>query len=50
MAAAALLLAGSAEAQVITLQAKLTGGAEAPNAVNTGAHGFATITINRATG
>jgi hypothetical protein len=48
--AAVLLLAGSAAAQTITLTAKLTGGAEAPTAVNTGAHGFATVTINRATG
>jgi hypothetical protein len=35
---------------VQTLTAVLTGGGEAPNPVNTGAYGFATITINPGTG
>lgn len=35
---------------VQTLTAVLSGGGEAPNAVNTGAYGFATITINPGSG
>jgi hypothetical protein len=53
--ATALLVAGAtttpqAQGGTQTLRAVLTGGSEAPTAVNTGAHGIATITINRGTG
>ncbi len=51
----AALVAGAttsprAQGSTQTLVAVLTGGAEAPTAVNTGAHGKATITIDQATG
>ena len=39
-----------AQGGVQTLRAVLTGGAEAPTAVNSGAHGIATITINPSSG
>ena len=51
----AALVAGTTSAPaaqngVQTLTAVLTGGGEAPNPVNTGAYGYATVTINPGTG
>jgi hypothetical protein len=40
----------TAQSGVQTLTAVLTGGNEAPSVVNTGAYGFATVTINPGTG
>jgi CHRD domain len=40
------LTAGSAQAQTFTLTAQLTGGNETPAAINTGAFGTATVTVN----
>jgi hypothetical protein len=37
-------------ANVMVMTAPLTGGAEAPTAINTGAYGFATITLDRSAG
>lgn len=43
-------VAGSAVAQVREMTAKLTGGDEVPNTVNSGAFGTATVSVNVATG